>query len=185
MRRKAALIALVVWLGAGILAGGLLLLRHAAFRVPEASDAQLRAALAAELAGGRYGAAHVMYRSCACSARTITHLLERRATPGVDELVLMVDDEGASDPADQRLVAAGYRVKTITPRVLKERFHIHAAPVLIVTRPDQSIAYVGGYNRHKQEPRYADVAIIRDAGAADVTAPLPVFGCATTAVLGR
>lgn len=186
MRRKVAVVALVVWLAAGIVAGGLLLLRHAAYRVPEATDAHLRAALTGQFAPNQVGVAHVMYRSCACSGKTISHLLERRAIAGVDELVLIVDDDGASAPDDQDLVAAGFRVQTITPIVLKERYDIHAAPVLIVVRPDHDVAYIGGYNRHKQEPRYADVAIIRDVlDRVAATDPLPVFGCATTATLER
>ena len=184
MHRKAALVALGLWLVAGIVAGGMLLLRHAPYRVPEADDVHLRA-LTGELAPGKLGVAHIMYRSCPCSARTITHLLERGAIPGVDELVLIVDDEGASDPDDQRLVTAGFRVTPITPLTLKERFAIHAAPVLVVARPDHSVAYIGGYNRHKQEPRYADVSIIQDVAQATDTSALPVFGCATTAALER
>ncbi len=184
MGRKAALVALGLWLAAGMVAGGLLLLRHAPYRVPEVDDVHLRA-LTSELAPGTFGVAHIMYRSCACSSRTLTHLLERGAIPGVDELVLLVDDDGASDPDDQRLVAAGFRVTAITPLTLKERFAIHAAPVLVVARPDHSVAYIGGYNRHKQEARYADVSIIGDVVHATEAAPLPVFGCATTAALER
>jgi hypothetical protein len=184
MRRKAALVALGIWLAIGIIAGGLLLLRHAAYRVPEADDAHLQA-LTSKLAPNKFGVAHIMYRSCACSSRTITHLLERGALPSIDELVVIVDDDGTSAPDDQLLVAAGFRVQTITPLILKERFGIHAAPVLVVARPDHSVAYIGGYNRHKQEPRYADVAIVDDVIHTTETSALPVFGCATSAALER
>jgi hypothetical protein len=126
---------------------------------------------------------HVMYRACACSARTIAHLVQRRAVFGVDELVLVIDDAGAGAADDQRLRDAGFRVDVITPRGLRETYAIEAAPVLIVAKPDGELAYVGGYNRRKQEPTFMDVAIVRDAMQEAAVSPLPVYGCATSARL--
>ncbi len=126
---------------------------------------------------------HVMYRECPCSTRTVAHLLRRGAVFGIDELVLAVDDTGAAGPDDERLRAAGFRVEVITPKTLHETFDIEAAPMLVVAKPDGEIAYVGGYNRRKQEPKYMDVAIVRDAMREAAISPLPVFGCATSARL--
>lgn len=126
---------------------------------------------------------HVMYRACPCSVRTLAHLVERRAVLGIDELVLLVDDDPAPGEVEQPLRAAGFRVAGITPRGLAETYGIEAAPVLVVVKPDGGLAYVGGYNRRKQEPRYMDVAIARDAMQAAEPSPLPVFGCATSARL--
>jgi hypothetical protein len=126
---------------------------------------------------------HVMYRACPCSTRTLEHLLRRGAVLGIDELVLAVDDTGTAGSDDQRLRAAGFRVEVITPRTLHETFDIEAAPMLVVVKPDGELAYVGGYNRRKQEPKYMDVAIVRDAMQDAAVSPLPVFGCATSARL--
>ncbi|MGE0404506.1 MAG: hypothetical protein AB7T06_47795 [Kofleriaceae bacterium] len=180
MSRKLALIVLAVWLAAGTVAGGVLLLRHAALRVPASTSATLRTAVSRALPpSGRWGMVHVMYRECTCSTKTIVHLIGRRALPGIDELVLVVDDGGVSSPEDQRLRDAGFGVGVITPSVLRDTYAITAAPVLVVARPDRELAYVGGYNRHKQEPRFMDVAIVRDAMHDATVSPLPVFGCLT------
>lgn len=185
MSRKVAIVALVLWLGAGTVVGGVLLLRHAALSVPATSNATLQSAIAAALprAAGRWGMVHVMYRSCACSTKTIAHLIQRRAVPGIDELVVLVDDAGQSVADDDRIRDAGYRISVITPSTLRETYAIEAAPVLVVVRSDGSLAYVGGYNRRKQEPRFMDVAIVRDAMEKAAVASLPVFGCATSARL--
>ena len=81
------------------------------------------------------------------------------------------------------LAAAGYRVVVITPTQLRLGYGIEAAPVLVVMTPSGELAYVGGYNRRKQEPRFMDVAILRDAMEASAVSPLPVFGCAMSARL--
>ena len=134
--RKLATVVLALWLGAGTVVGGVLLLRHAALRVPSSDNDALHAAVAGQLPRtGRWGMVHVMYRACTCSAKTIAYLTERRAVPGIDELVLVVDDHGTTDPNDRRLRDAGFRVDVITPRALRETFAIEAAPVLVVAAP--------------------------------------------------
>jgi hypothetical protein len=186
--RRLGVIALWVWLGVGIVVGGLLLLRHVgAMPAPIKSDVRLRDAIAAWLPDhtGRWRVVHIMYRSCQCSRRTIEHLTTTPRPAGLDELVLMVDDDGHPGADDARLSSAGFRVEVITPAVLHERFHIEAAPVLVVARPDHELAYVGGSNRAKQSPAYEDIAIIAAAVRRGAPAPLPVFGCATSDRLAR
>jgi hypothetical protein len=187
MSRKVAIVALVLWLGAGTVVGGVLLLRHAALGVPATSNTILQSAIATTFprAAGRWGMVHVMYRGCACSAKTIAHLVDRRAVPGIEELVLLVDDAGQGAADDQHIRDAGYRVSVITPRTLHETYAIEAAPVLIVVGADGTLAYVGGYNRRKQEPKFMDVAIVRDAMDKAAVPPLPVFGCATSSRLAN
>jgi hypothetical protein len=186
LSRKLALVALVLWLGAGTVVGGVLLLRHAALRVPPSSNEILRDAIAMALPRtNRWGMVHVMYRACQCSQKTIEHLVARRAIPGIDELVIVVDDTALATVTDQRLRDTGFRVAVITPRTLQETYAIEAAPVLIVAKPDGELAYVGGYNRRKQEPRFMDVAIVLDAMQATAVSPLPVYGCATSARLAN
>lgn len=185
MRRKLALLALAAWLVGGTALGGLLLARHlVALPVPDRADPALAAAIREALppSGRRLRAIHVLYRDCACSRRTIAHLIERRALAGVDELVLAIDDAGRAGPADAALRAAGFAVRVVTPTELRARLGLEAAPVLIVARPDGELAYVGGYNRHKQT-RSEDVELLAELGRGADAPALPVFGCPTSARL--
>ena len=173
---------LAVWVAAAIVVGGLLLAPHLiALPMPTTTDTHLRDAIAARVVGrpGNWVVAHVMYRSCPCSRRTIGHLTTDRRAADLDELVVMVDDAGQAGPEDAALRAAGFQVEVITPDILRERFHVEAAPLLAVARPDHELAYVGGYNRHKQSAAYEDLAIISDLRARSVREALPIYGCAT------
>jgi hypothetical protein len=184
--RRFGAVAVVVWLVAGTALGGVLLIRHVvALPTPDVTDTALREALRRDLPMPGWRAIHFMYRACPCSRRTIAHLLEAHRPADVRELVVLVDDDGQGDPSDTRLVAAGFRVEVITPDVLRGRYHLEAAPVLVVMSPDDELAYIGGYNRHKQGPAYEDLAIISDLRAHRTARPLPVFGCATSARLAR
>lgn len=182
------LVALGAWLVAGTLVGGLLLLRHMmALPVPAGTDPVLQRAIAAALPEtGRWRAVHVMYRSCECSQLTIRHLTSSTRPPELDELILMVDDDGRPDPMDAGLRAHGFVVRVVTPAVLHAVFHVDAAPLLVIARPDHALAYVGGYGRSKRSPRYEDVSIVGDLrDRAAGRRPLPVFGCATSEQLAQ
>jgi hypothetical protein len=186
--QRLALIALVAWLAAATALGGVLLLRHAAaLPAPLPSDPALRAAIREVLppAPGRLRAVHVLYRSCECSRRAIAHLLDRRPLAGVDELVVLADDDGRPGAGDAALEAAGFRVLVTTPAGLRDRFGVEAAPLLVVARPDGELAYVGGYSRHKQAPRYEDAQILAELATRPTAAALPVFGCPTSARLAE
>ncbi|HEY4177276.1 MAG TPA: hypothetical protein VGM90_10605 [Kofleriaceae bacterium] len=184
MPRKVAFVLLALWAGVGIVVGGVMMLRHAAFRVPDRSNAALRAGVATLFPGpSTWAAVHVFYRSCTCSKKTIEHLLSRGAEPGVDEVVVVADDTASAGPEDAALRARGYRVVVMRPADLRTRVGVEAAPVLIVRAPDGALAYVGGYSRAKQDGHFADVAIIADARQSRSIDTLPVFGCATSARL--
>ncbi len=184
--RRIAVIGLAIWAGLGVLVGGLLLVQHLiALPAPPVSDARLRDAVASLRTDhpSWWRAVHIMYRSCPCSQRTIAHL---RATPRpmeLDEIVVMVDDDGANGPEDALLRTSGFQVEVITPRVLREGFSVEAAPLLVLARPDHTLTYVGGYSRHKQSAAYEDLAIVTDSRGNAERSPLPVFGCATSAKL--
>ena len=45
---------------------------------------------------------------------------------GLRELVVMVDDDGAAGPEDERLRAAGFGVVVIDPDALHARYHLEA-----------------------------------------------------------
>ncbi|HEY0254405.1 MAG TPA: hypothetical protein VGC41_22915 [Kofleriaceae bacterium] len=175
-----------MWLIATTLLGGVLLVHHlVALPTPSAADHALRDALRVELPSATWRAVHVMYRSCGCSRRTIDHLLGSHRPADIHELVLMVDDAGRPDPRDRALVDAGFDVDVITPDALHARFDLEAAPVLVVMSPDGELAYVGGYNRHKQSAAYEDISIIEELRQHRTATALPVFGCATSARLQR
>jgi hypothetical protein len=177
---------LVVWIAGGLAVGGLLLIKHlVALPTPAITDHTLRDAVAASTPSGRWRAVHFMYRSCPCSRRTIDHLLHEPPLPDLHQLVVMVDDEGGPGPEDDRLRAAGFEVVIVTPDVLRARYHVEAAPMLVFVSPDGELAYVGGYNRHKQSPAYEDREILSNLRAHHESRPLPVFGCATSSRLAR
>lgn len=176
--------ALVAWFAASCALGGILLLRHVlALPTPSRDDRTLHDALAAALPAPAWRAYHFMYRPC--SRRTIDHLIADPRPADLHELVVMVDDDGAAGPTDAVLRARGFAVEVVTPAALHARFHLEAAPVLVVTTPAGEVAYVGGYNTHKQSLAYQDAAIVAELRARDQVSSLPVFGCATSARLAN
>lgn len=177
---------LAAWAGCGLVLGGLLLARHlVALPTPPVTDTRLRDAVAGfhPDRAATWRAVHVMYRRCPCSQRTITHLRAAPRPADLDEVVVMVDDDGAAGPEDAMLRDAGFDVEVITPAALHAQLDLEAAPVLVVARPDHELVYVGGYNRHKQSTAYEDLAILADLRAEAPRAALPVFGCPTSARL--
>ncbi len=173
--QRLATVVLALWAAIGVLVGGLLLVRHLiALPTPPASDPQLHDAVATLFRDpSRWGAVHVMYRTCSCSQRTIAHLLATPRPADLDERVVMVDDDGAPGPEDAALRAAGFAVEVVTPQALQQRFHVVSAPLLVVARPDHELAYVGGYNTHKQSAAYENLAIIADLRRNEDRAALP------------
>ena len=174
------------WLVIGVTLGAVLLLRHMVpLPTPAHTDTVLRDAIRVDLPQPTWRAVHVMYRDCACSRRTIDHLLASSRPAQLAELVVMVDDDGKPGADDARLRAAGFAVHVITPDQLRGRYHLEAAPVLVVMSPGGELDYIGGYNRHKQSSAYEDVAIIDDLRLGGNVSTLPVFGCATSARLAN
>ena len=176
---------LVGWLVASVALGAALLIRHLVpLPTPDVHDRVLGAALSELQPAAEWRAFHVMYRACPCSRRTIAHLLASDRPPQLRETVILVDDQGATAPEDA-LLRARFDVVVVTPEQLRTRFHLEAAPVLVVVQPDARVRYVGGYNRHKQSAAYEDAAIVAELRR-DADAPvLPVFGCPTSERLAR
>ncbi|MEO7328426.1 MAG: hypothetical protein ABI193_07610, partial [Minicystis sp.] len=100
---------------------------------------------------------HVLYGECRCSQRLMDHLVERERPAGLVEKVILVGAEG--EQAD-RLRAKGYAVQVVTRRGLSDRFHLGAAPLLLIAAPDGSLRYQGGYGDRKQGPDIADLTIL-------------------------
>lgn len=184
--RRLLLVLLGLWLVGGIALGGLLLVQHLiALPAPDASNAQLRGQMNRVFDGGwrgdgKWRVMHVMYRDCPCSRRTISHLTAGGRPGDLDELVLLVDDEGRAGEEDAKLVAHGYRVLIITPDELHRDYDLEAAPVLVIARPDGALVYVGGYTRHKRTNAYEDLRILADLRQQGERDALPVFGCPTS-----
>lgn len=141
---RAALVLVVVLLAApstGLT--GTLGQRRGPMLVPRTDRAALRAGIyrAFPRVEGRWGVVHVVDRTCSTSRWVIDHLLERRATVEVDELVIVVDRGGASEPSDSELVHAGFQV-----RIVRDTHDLGiGSPSMIVARPDGDLAYVGGH----------------------------------------
>lgn len=96
-----------LWVVLAVIGGGLLLAPHlVALPMPTKADTALRDAIAARLRTATWGAVHVMYRSCACSRRTVAHLTSRRRSADLQELVFMVDDAGEAGPTTRRELGA-------------------------------------------------------------------------------
>lgn len=185
--RRILVIVVGLWLAGGVVLGGVLLIQHmVALPTPGTSSAKLRDQLARELPRDqRWHVMHVMYRSCPCSQRTIEHLLSSTRPAAIEELVVLVDDEGRGHAEDELLRQRGYRVRVITPRELRDEFDLEAAPVLVIARDDGELAYVGGYARHKQGAAFQDAEIVAALRQDDAPASLPVFGCPTSERLAR
>jgi hypothetical protein len=170
-----------LWIAGGLVLGTLLLLRHrAALPSPAAGDSALSNSLAGlrtPAEQGRWMAVHVLYTSCRCSQRIISHLLEGERPAGVVEKVLLVGETGR---LGARLGARGFAVTPIEPTELAARFHIEGAPLLLVVGPDGSVRYSGGYTGRKQGADVRDRAIIAAAMAGQPVDDLAVFGCAVS-----
>ncbi|MFN0250300.1 MAG: hypothetical protein ACKV2T_25695 [Kofleriaceae bacterium] len=125
--------------------------RRAPMLVPKADHEALRAGIYAAFprAEGRWGAVHVVDRACTLSRAVIAHLVERRATPEIDELVVVIDAEGATRREDIELVHAGYRVRIVAEARGGEVIPV-ATPAMVVARPDGVLAYVGGYGEEQR-----------------------------------
>ncbi|MFT3698638.1 MAG: hypothetical protein QM831_36165 [Kofleriaceae bacterium] len=175
---------LAIWLPAGFVLGGILLIHHmVALPVPPASDARARAAFQTDLPQARWRLFHVLYRGCGCSRRVIDHLLAGPRPQDVIEEVVMADDHRLPSDFDDRLRAAGFTVRVVDPDQLAEHYHLEAAPVLAIMRPDGTVGYLGGYNRHKQAPLFEDVAVLEKLRRHETPGPLPLYGCATSSRL--
>lgn len=202
--RRVVLILLGLWLVGGVVLGGAMLVQHlVALPTPPPSNAALGAQMRRLFAGGdaetnghghgqghdhghdQWRVLHVMYRACPCSQRTIAHLTAAQRPAELDEVVVLVDDEGKPGAEDRQLAAHGYRVSVITPEALRRDFDLEAAPVLVIARPDGEVVYAGGYTRHKQSDAFEDLAILSELRQREDRAALPVFGCPTSDRLAR
>src|SRR5439155_17055472 len=76
------------------------------------------------------------------------------------------------------ITAHGFDLDVVTPDQLVERYHIEAAPLLVIVDPHDAVRYVGGYTPRKQAADIRDVAVIAAVRRGEPVEPLPTFGCA-------
>jgi hypothetical protein len=169
-------VAFGVWLVAMTGLGALLLSKHAiALPAPAKDDPALASAIEGQPeAGTGWSALHVLYAKCRCSQRIVDHLVASKRPANVRERVLLVGDDGSFTA---RLQGAGFTVVAATPDELRERYHVEAAPLFVVSGPDGKPRYAGGYTREKQGADIRDLAIVDELFADGDPATLPMLGC--------
>jgi hypothetical protein len=180
LARSLVRVALAVWFIVMLSVGASLLARHVVALPRPTIDPALATAMASlrtQDDAGRWMVVHVRYAECRCSQRIAEHLLSAPRPSDTTEEVLLV---GHEPDLEARLAAHSYRVLSVTPKELGERFHIVAAPSFIVAAPDGSVRYAGGYAATKQGPDPRDRSILADLRIGKSVAALPVFGCAVS-----
>jgi hypothetical protein len=174
---------LTVWFVAMVAVGGTLLGRHLLALPRSASDAALAHAMSS-LRGadgaGLWMTVHILYAECGCSKQIAEHLLAGGRPPGVAERVLLI---GRDADLEARFGKMELPVTLVTEDEAATRFHVVAAPTLVVIAPDDTVRYVGGYTARKQGPDPRDLTILASVRAGDEVPPLPIFGCAVSARL--
>jgi len=186
LRVRLARLAFWVWAIASFVMACTLMLGHSyALPRPTTASPGLRAAIAEARAPadqGRWLVHHFVYGRCRCSQRVLASLFARKPLAGVAERVVLVGGQGAYERGARE---AGFALDVIEPSALKTRFHLEAAPVLVVTDPAGEVRYVGGYTERKQGYALRDVEIVRALRAGRAEIELPLFGCAVSEQLAR
>lgn len=182
MRKLWVRLPLVVWGVIVLLLGSAMMVDHwAPLPLPAPADPAVVRAVArsrrpAEV--GEWLALHVLYADCPCSQRIFAHVLHQTRPRDVMERIVLIGD---SEEMKSRAEARGFTVESVPTQDLAARYGMVAAPALLVSAPDDSIRYLGGYTNRKQGPEIQDVALIRSAVHNNgVLAALPLFGCAVS-----
>lgn len=130
---------------------------------------------------GQWTVVHGLASKCPCSNRVMEHLLSRGPFPGVHEQVPVVD---ATEVQLTALRARGFDVESVTSAQMEQRYGLTGAPVLVVRRPDSSLAYVGGHSA-TQSQESDDEHVLAALIAGTEVQPYPLFGCAVGKRLQR
>lgn len=156
--------------------------RRVAMLLPKPDHEATRAQVYAVFprAEGRWGVVHVVDRECSMSRAVVAHLIERRASTQLDEMVVVIDRDGATRREDIDLVHAGYRVRVMHFERAKDVVPV-SMPSMIVARPDGTLAYVGGHRRDgalEKTRGFVDAAIVAELVATGETSiNVVVVGC--------
>jgi hypothetical protein len=143
--------------------------------VSQAGDAVVQRFTAARLPvqQGRWLILHVLDEDCPCSLRVLDHLLASQRPVDVAERIVLIARPGAHH----------YDLDVVTAEQLGDRYHLDAAPLLVVVDPANAVRYLGGYTPRKQAADVRDAAIVAAVMRGERVAPLPTFGCAVGAAL--
>jgi hypothetical protein len=181
--RRFAQLAFVFWAVLGFVIATSLAAQHLyVLPAPDANGLALARSLRS-LTGderGTWSAFHVLYARCQCSQNIVEHLGRSARPSNTREHVLLVGTERDLVSLRAKLPENGFRLHRFEAEVLKQRFHIQSAPLLIVTDAEQSVRYAGGYSERKQGPLLEDVEIVRSLQSNFATRRLPIFGCAVS-----
>jgi hypothetical protein len=130
-------------------------------------------------------AVHVLYAQCRCSQGILRHLASGPRPAGVVEKLLLVGQNPGVASELRVLAARHFRIVGVSADELRDRYHVEAAPLMLVLAPDGTVRYSGGYTDHKQGPVIKDRAILAELTAKKETRELPVLGCAVSRELQR
>jgi hypothetical protein len=175
-------VALAVWVVACLVGGAYMLSAHLlTLPAPEITDLGLQRSAAAQrqpFQRGRWFVVHILDQDCVCSLRVLDHLLADPRPAGAAERIVLIADAKVSPQRSAAIIARGFDLDIVTPDELAERYHVEAAPLLVVTDPGDALRYVGGYTPRKQAADVRDVAIVESLRRGLPVEPLPTFGCA-------
>jgi hypothetical protein len=132
--------------------------------------------------GDRRGwlAVHVLYAQCRCSRGILSHLASTARPHQVREKVLLVGANPEIAPLLTELAARGIQVVNTSAAELRDRYHVQAAPLLLVSGPDGALRYSGGYTERKQGQLIRDLEVMQELVQNHEPPELPVFGCAVS-----
>ena len=85
---------------------------------------------------------------------------------------------GKDDALSRRLKLAGFPVRNIDPETVFSKYHVAAAPWLILVSPAGDVQYQGGYTPAHARNNYQDQQVWADLANGRPVEPLPVLGCA-------
>ena len=172
-------LAIAIWASALTLVIGTLMVSHWVVLPSPAVGQTLPAAEVTRTVStrGRLQVFHFLSSECPCSRRVLRHLVDRGANAKVLETIVLV---GESKELEMAAVKHGYVMDVVTPEELASRYEVESGPLMIVTAPDSTILYSGGYTSRKQGYEIQDERIISELLAGDEVECLPVFGCAVS-----
>jgi hypothetical protein len=123
---------------------------------------------------------HVLYAQCRCSRKILEHLATSKRPSRTREKLLLVGSRDELTTTLDAIAKRGFGIVRTTPKELRDRFHVQAAPLLLVVSPEGKIRYAGGYTEHKQGPNPRDAEIVSALIANGHPNALPLFGCAVS-----
>jgi hypothetical protein len=169
------------WAMISVLAGSVLMSYHQPFRSPDGKILSLIGSANVT----QWRLVHVLSGGCGCSQQVMGNLLKRGVFPDAAEEVIVIDGSEAylsgSDELLRQLSHRGFAIRHIAARLVPAEAGLRGVPLLVVTRPGNDVAYVGGYGvrRDSDGPVYRN---LRDGGRQD---SLPLMGCAVGVALRR